>query len=57
MILIDSDTPVYFNFISPGTFQMGSSPDDSLHEPDEAPVHEVTITEGFYLGIYEVTQQ
>ncbi|MGD1891654.1 MAG: formylglycine-generating enzyme family protein [Cyclobacteriaceae bacterium] len=56
LILIDSDTPVYFNFISPGTFRMGSDPADPLHEPDEAPVHEVTITEGFYLGVYEVTQ-
>ncbi|MFO7975460.1 MAG: formylglycine-generating enzyme family protein [Candidatus Hydrogenedentota bacterium] len=35
-----------------GTFEMG---DESGH-PDEQPVHEVRITEGFWLGRYEVTQ-
>lgn len=36
-----------------GRFQMGSISGDS----DERPVHEVTLTSPFYLGIYEVTQQ
>ena len=38
--------------IEPGTFQMGSSQGVS----DERPVHEVAISQGFYLGKYEVTQ-
>ena len=48
----------------PGTFQMGDTFGDcALHgnPPDfyctqEGPVHSVTITKGFYLGKYEVTQ-
>jgi len=36
----------------PGTFTMGS--DDG--ERNEKPVHRVTLTEGFWLGKYEVTQ-
>ncbi len=38
-------------YIKPGTFMMGSNNGDS----DEKPVHSVTITEGFYMGKYEVT--
>ncbi len=35
---------------------MGSDSNDLMYEPDEAPVHDVVITKGLYLGIYEVTQ-
>ncbi|MCC6488974.1 MAG: SUMF1/EgtB/PvdO family nonheme iron enzyme [Candidatus Hydrogenedentes bacterium] len=38
--------------IPAGTFTMGSEQGDD----DEKPVHEVTITKSFYLGVYEVTQ-
>jgi len=37
--------------IPAGTFMMGSNDGD----PDEMPVHEVTITRPFHLGVYEVT--
>ena len=37
--------------IPAGTFSMGSANGDS----DEGPVHEVTITKPYYLGVYEVT--
>ena len=40
-------------WIEPGTFQMGS-PDGY---PQERPAHSVTISQGFYLGKYEVTQE
>ncbi|RCK79898.1 MAG: hypothetical protein OZSIB_3767 [Candidatus Ozemobacter sibiricus] len=43
-----------FRYIRPGSFQMGSV--DALAHPDEQPVHEVTIPQGFYLGVTEVTQ-
>ena len=36
-----------------GTFRMGSSSGDR----DEKPVHEVTLTQPFFMGIYEVTQE
>ena len=38
-------------YVEPGTFQMGQS----LVEGDEMPVHSVNITQGFYMGKYEVT--
>ena len=41
-----------FVLISPGTFKMGSATGD----PDERPVHDVTISKQFYMGKYEVTQ-
>ena len=41
-----------FVLIPPGTFKMGSDRGD----PDERPVHDVTISKQFYMGKYEVTQ-
>ncbi len=38
--------------IDPGSFKMGSDSGD----PDETPVHEVTLSKGFYLQTTEVTQ-
>jgi formylglycine-generating enzyme required for sulfatase activity len=46
-----------FIYIKPGTFVMGGeSEKDGKFECVEVPKHEVTITKGFYLGKYEVTQ-
>ena len=39
-------------WIQPGSFMMGSTSGDS----DEKPVHQVTISQPFYIGRYEVTQ-
>jgi formylglycine-generating enzyme required for sulfatase activity len=44
-----------FAWIPPGTFIMGSPPNEEGREAIEAQ-HEVTLTKGFYLGVYEVTQ-
>jgi serine/threonine protein kinase/formylglycine-generating enzyme required for sulfatase activity len=48
-----------FALIPAGTFHMGAPP--SEREPssreDERPQHRVQITQPFYLGVYEVTQQ
>jgi formylglycine-generating enzyme required for sulfatase activity len=41
-----------FRLIPAGKFQMGSAKGDG----DERPVHDVTITQPFYLGVTEVTQ-
>ena len=45
-----------FVWIEPGTFMMGSPELEEERGHDEGPQHEVTISQGFYLGKYEVTQ-
>ncbi len=42
-------------WIAPGTFMMGSS-DDELGNGGDEILHEVTLTKGYWLGKYEVTQ-
>jgi len=44
-----------FVYIPPGTFMMGSPPDERARSVDEAQ-HRVTLTKGFYLQTTEVTQ-
>ena len=41
-----------FVYVAPGTFQMGSNNGGA----DEKPVHAVTISKGYWIGKYEVTQ-
>jgi len=43
-------------WIGPGTFTMGSPSSESGRDSDEGPQHAVTISKGFYLGKYEITQ-
>ncbi|MCK4413819.1 MAG: SUMF1/EgtB/PvdO family nonheme iron enzyme [Candidatus Eisenbacteria sp.] len=45
-----------FVWIPVGRFRMGSPGSEPGHEDNESPVHEVEITQGFWLGKYEVTQ-
>ncbi|MCR9099202.1 MAG: formylglycine-generating enzyme family protein [bacterium] len=47
---------ITFVRIPAGTFEMGSEPDDPHAQKDEFPMHNVTLTEDYYLGQYEVTQ-
>ena len=42
-------------WIEPGTFMMGSPEDDVCRDHDET-LHEVTLTQGYWMGKYEVTQ-
>jgi formylglycine-generating enzyme required for sulfatase activity len=43
--------------VPPGTFMMGCSASNQYGcDSDENPVHEVTLTQAYYLGRYEVTQ-
>jgi len=45
-----------FVYVPPGTFTMGSPPQETDRWEDEGPQHEVTISKGFYLGKCEVTK-
>ncbi|MCL2704950.1 MAG: formylglycine-generating enzyme family protein [Spirochaetaceae bacterium] len=55
---LTTPTPIAgFEWINPGTFTMGSSSDsDPDHYGDEVQ-HEVTLTKGFYMAKYAVTQE
>ena len=53
---LPGDASLEMVWIEPGTFQMGSPSSERGRNSDEGPVHEVTISRGFYLGKYEVTQ-
>ena len=52
----DKSVSMDFVWIEPGTFMMGSPESEPGRWVDEGPVHEVEISEGFWLGKYEVTQ-
>jgi len=42
--------------IMPGTFMMGSPPDEQGHARNEEPLRRVRISKEFYLGRFEITQ-
>jgi uncharacterized protein (TIGR02996 family) len=50
-LMLPGGVPLVGNFIPPGSFLMGSEETE-----DENPVHKVTITKGFFMGICPVTQ-
>ena len=43
-------------YVAPGSFTMGSPSSEDGHEDDETQ-HRVTLTKGYWLGKYEVTQR
>jgi formylglycine-generating enzyme required for sulfatase activity len=43
--------------IPPGKFLMGTAPSGPSTPKDEVPCHEVELTDAFYMGVHEVTQQ
>ncbi|HSH08890.1 MAG TPA: SUMF1/EgtB/PvdO family nonheme iron enzyme, partial [Oceanipulchritudo sp.] len=54
---LPQDLEMKLVWIEAGTFIMGTIPDDPDQIPDETPRHEVTLTEGFWIGACEVTQE
>jgi len=53
----DNATQIEMVLIPPGTFQMGCDPTLGIAcKSDEIPIHQVTLTDEFYLGTTEVTQ-
>ncbi|MEO6390494.1 MAG: formylglycine-generating enzyme family protein, partial [Pyrinomonadaceae bacterium] len=51
-----SSQGIDFLFIPSGNFMMGSNGSETGRVDTEGPQHKVTISQGFYLGKYEVTQ-
>ncbi|MCI0747380.1 MAG: SUMF1/EgtB/PvdO family nonheme iron enzyme [Verrucomicrobia subdivision 3 bacterium] len=49
--------PTNMVFIPPNTFTMGSPNNEVGHQADEGPQTVVTLTRGFWIGKYEVTQR
>ena len=45
-----------FVWIPPGSFMMGSPKEEAKRQKDEAQ-HQVTLTRGFCMGVYAVTQK
>ena len=56
VVEIPGGAKMAFMWIEAGTFMMGSPESEPGRTSDEGPQHQVTLTEGFYLGKYEVTQ-
>ena len=53
----DDGTGIEMLLVPPGSFTMGCSASAAFAcDPDEVPVHQVTLTNAFYLGRTEVTQ-
>ena len=50
-------TGIQLVWIPPGTFMMGAPKSDKDARDNEFPRHRVTLTKGFWMGKYEVTQQ
>ena len=48
---------IVLRHIPPGKFVMGSPEDEAGRLMHEGPAHEVTVSKGFWLGIYPVTQR
>ena len=54
--LLPGGEEMEFVWIEGGTFFMGSPPSEAWRDSSERPWHEVEISEGFWLGKYEITQ-
>jgi formylglycine-generating enzyme required for sulfatase activity/tRNA A-37 threonylcarbamoyl transferase component Bud32 len=54
--IITNSFGMKFTWIPPGSFLIGSPWEERQRQPNEAQ-HKVTLTTGFYLGLYPVTQE
>jgi uncharacterized protein (TIGR02996 family) len=54
-ILLPGGIEMKFSFIPPGSFLMGS-PDSEADRGSDEQLHKVTLTKGFFAGVYPVTQ-
>ena len=54
---LPGDVDLEMVWVDPGTFLLGSVESEPGRWDDEGPQHEVTLTRGFYLGKFAVTQE
>lgn len=54
--LSDGEKPLELNFISSGSFTMGSPETEAGRDDDESPQRTVTLSKPFFMSQYEVTQ-
>ena len=52
---LSNEVALDLNWIEPGTFLMGS-PEDELGRSGDETRHQVTLTQGYWMGKYEITQ-
>lgn len=57
VVTLPGNVPLKLTRIPAGKFMMGSPTSERQRQFDEGPVHEVTLTKDYYLGVYEVTQE
>ncbi len=55
-IMLPGRVPLEMVWIEPGTFMMGAYPDEQDSFDEEFPQHQVSLTHGFWMGKYTVTQ-
>lgn len=55
VVRLAETAPMKLRWIPPGDFVMGTFPEEPGHRADESPAHEVTLTQGYYVGTTEVT--
>lgn len=55
-VRIRGSVSITFVKIEPGTFTMGAPFSEAGRRPEDGPSHPVTLTQGFWIGKYEVTQ-
>jgi len=55
-VMLPGSVALELVWIKPGDFTLGSAVDDPNHKKDEGPPTQVTLSQGFWLGKYDVTQ-
>ena len=50
-------TEIWMRLIPPGTFMMGSPEDEVGRNVESEDLHKVTLTQPYYMGVFEVTQR
>ena len=55
-VALPGGVPLAFKLVPAGSYDRGSPDTETDRDHDEGPVHRVTLSRPFYLGVFEVTQ-